>query len=337
MSREKTQIKRMNFHEFMERNKKSEGYLLKRTLGRMSLSFCRALLLFGLCFLILQPLLNKFTVSFMAEKDLYDATVISIPRNFTNSNYKLVSELIEFPKALLTTAGISLAIAVVQIAACTLVGYGFARYKFPLKNVWFLCVMLVIIVPPQTIMSSLYLHFRFFDIFGIFRVIRGEPLNLLTSVAPYFMLVGTCMGLKSGLYIFMIRQYFRGVPRELEEAAYVDGCGKIATFIKIMLPDAKPILTSCFLFSYVWQWTDSFYSNLFLRKLTLLPSGLRSIAERLNDYVKRTQGEGNLPTIAYQQCLIATGMLMCIAPLLILYLIAQKGFVESLSQTGIKM
>lgn len=337
MNREKTRKNRISFKEFMERNRKSNGYLLKRTIKRVIFRICRALLLFGLCFLIIQPLLNKLTVSFMAEKDLYDATVISIPRNFTTSNYRLVSALIKFPKALFNSATIALCIAIVQVVACTLVGYGFARYKFPLKNFWFLCVMLVIIVPPQTIMSSLYLHFRFFDVFGIIKAVGGEPVNLLNTVAPYFMLVGTCMGLKSGLYIFMLRQYFRGVPKELEEAAYVDGCGKLKTFIKIMLPDAKPLLTSCFLFAYVWQWTDSFYSNLFLRRLTLLPSGLRSIAERLNDYTESTLGRGNLPTIAYQQSLISTGMLMSIAPLLILYIIAQKGFVESLSQTGIKM
>ena len=62
-----------------------------------------------------------------------------------------------------------------------------------------------------------------------------------------------CMGLKNGLYIFMIRQYFRNIPKELEEAAYVDGCGTLKTFVRIMLPDAKPILTSCFLFAFVWQ------------------------------------------------------------------------------------
>ena len=135
----------------------------------------------------------------------------------------------------------------------------------------------------------------------------------------------------------LFRSYFRGVPKELEEAAYVDGCGKIRTFFKIMLPDAKPIITSCFLFAYVWQWTDSLYSTLFLSKLTLLSSSVRAIAERLTDHYERVYGFGNKPTIGFQQSLISTGMLMTIAPLLLLYIIAQKGFVESLSQTGIKM
>lgn len=337
MSREKTFKTKMTLAEFKERNHKSNGYLLKKTVYQKGISFLRAVLLFGLCFLIIQPILNKLTVSFMQEKDLYDATVISIPRNFTVDNYKLASSLITFPRSLFNTFMMALAVSILQIASCTLVGYGFARFKFPLKKLWFLCVMLVIVVPPQTIMSSLYLHFRFFDVFGIIKAITGSSVNLLDSTAPYLMLSGTCMGLKCGLYIFLIRQYFRGVPKELEEAAYVDGYGRFKTFIRIMLPDAKPILTSCFLFAFVWQWTDSFYSSLFLRKLKLLPTGIASIAERLKDYYERTIGFGAMPTIGYQQSIIATGMLMTIAPLLLLYLIAQKGFVESLSQTGIKM
>ena len=322
---------------FMERNKKSHGYLLRKTIGRFFFQTLRAMLLFGLCFLILQPIFNKISISFMAEKDLYDATVISVPRNFTLENYKLVSHLVRFPKALRNTILMSLVVSILQVTSCTLVGYGFARFKFPFKRFWFACVILVIVIPPQTIMSPLYLHFRYFDVLGIIKLITGETLNLLNTTAPYLMLVTGCMGLKSGLYIFMIRQYFRGVPKDLEEAAYVDGCGKVKTFIKVMLPDAKPIITSCFLFAYVWQWTDSFYSNLFLRHITLLPSGLKSISQRLADYFEVTFGKGNIPTIGYSQSLISTGMLMAILPLILIYLVAQKGFVESLSQTGIKM
>jgi multiple sugar transport system permease protein len=204
-----------------------------------------------------------------------------------------------------------------------------------------MCVMLIIVVPPQTIMAPLYLNFRFFDFFGIIRLITGAPLNLLNSVAGYWMLSASGMGLKSGLYIFMLRQYFRGVPKELEEAAYVDGCGRFATFIRIMLPDAAPMLTSCFLFSFVWQWTDSFYSTLFLTNYKMLASGLGGLADRLAEWWAVINGSnsvaGTVAPVGYTQAIIATGMLMCLAPLVLLYIAAQKAFVESLSQTGIKM
>lgn len=323
--------------EAINRNKKSGGYLLKKVVSRKAYQILRAILLFGLCFLILQPLLNKLSLSFMQEKDLYDPTIIVVPRNFTLSNYKLTSQLINYWKGLGNSIGLSAIASIIQVAFCTIVGYGFARYKFPLKNLWFGCVLLVIIVPPQTIMSSLYLNFRFFDIFGIFKMLLGHTINLQKSIIPYLLLCMTCMGLKSGLYIFLIRQYFRGIPKELEEAAYVDGCGHFSTFLKIMLPDATPILTSCFLFAFVWQWTDSFYSKMFVGNLTLLSNRLTAITSLLSDYMTVINGTGSKPSIAYGQMMISTGMIMAIIPLLLIYIVAQKGFVESLSQTGLKM
>jgi len=318
----------------------SRNYHTKKKIFDVVFRICRGILVFGMCFLILQPLLDKLSVSFMDQQDLYDSTVISIPRNFTTFNYKLASQLVDFWPSLFETTVIVLISAILQISACTLAAYGFARYKFPLKNLWFFCVMLIIVIPPHTIMSSLYLNFHFFDIFGIFRLITGSPINMLNSVFGYFLLSATGMGLKSGLYIFMLRQYFRGIPKELEEAAWVDGCGKFRTFVQIMIPDAAPMLTSCFLFSFVWQWTDSFYSSLFLTNYKMLASGLSSIAERLRQWwvaVNSATSIGSAAPMGYVQAMIATNMLMCLAPLILLYLIAQRAFVESLSQTGIKM
>ncbi len=329
--------KKNKFKTFIERNKKSNGYLLRKVSFRVFYKIVRAVLLFGLCFMILQPLLNKVSLSFMEEQDLYDSTIVAIPRHFTLDNYKIAGYLMKYWQSLLNTGMISLLVSVLQIISCVLVGYGFARYKFPLKGLWFGAVILVILVPPSTIQSSLYLNFAYFDVFGIFKLITGKPLNLLGTVTPYALMCLGCMGLKSGLYIYMIRQFFRGIPKELEEAAYVDGCGKVATFVRIMLPDAKPIITSCFLFAFVWQWTDSFYSNLFLNSdFAILSAKLANIAGALDSYLD-VRGIAKKATTAYSQGMIATGTLMVIIPLIFIYLFAQKGFVESLSQSGIKM
>ncbi|MDF2484628.1 MAG: hypothetical protein K0R46_796 [Herbinix sp.] len=330
-------VKNESFKSFRERNRMSNGYLMKQKIGNGIFKCCRAIMLFGLCFLILQPILNKISISLMEERDLYDATVINIPRHLASINYELTSTLMNFPSALLSTLWVSLVIALVQVASTTLVGYGFARYNFPFKKLWFGAVILSIVIPPQTILTALYLNFRYFDLFGIVTAIRGEPLNLLNSIAPYVMMSAGAMGLKNGLYIFMLRQYFRGIPKELEEAAYVDGCGKLKTFFVIMLPDAKPMLTSIFLFAYVWQWTDTFYSSLFLRKFGLLSVAIGGLGDNLVQYIAEISNRTQIPSIAFQQSIISTGTLMIIAPLLIIYLVAQKGFVESLAQTGIKM
>ena len=332
----KSEVKKNKWKKFWARNKASEGYLFKKVAGDYAYRFCRFFMMFGLCFLILQPILNKISVSFMAEQDLYNTMVVNIPENFTTANYELAAEFMGYAEALKNTFFVSLFIAILQVAMCTLVGYGFARFKFPLKNFWFACVIILIVIPPQLLATPLHLHFRVFDVFGIIKAINGEAINLRGSTLPYFLMSAGCMGLKNGLYIYLLRQYFRNQPIELEEAAYVDGCGTLRTFFKIMLPDAKPILTSCFLFAFVWQWTDGFYSRMFLGSIRLLSIELSGIATELGSYIttilKNTAGASP----GYVSCIIATGSLMVITPLLVLYLFAQKGFIESLASTGIK-
>ncbi len=322
---------------FWERNRKSHGMLLKRTVGQGAVSVVRGLLLFGLCFMIIQPLLMKFSVSLMEERDLYDSTVTLLPRHLTWANYELAASdtLLNYWKSLFNTFWISLTTAVLQVVSCTLVGYGFARFEFPLKKFWFACVILVIIIPPQTISTSLYMYFSSFDILGIIQAITGHTLNIRDTFTPYALMSATCMGLKDGLYIFMIRQYFKGIPVSLEEAAYVDGCGAFHTFRKVMLPDALPIMTSCFLFAFVWQWTDRFYTNNFLRGFSTLSSNLPAIQQRLNQ-LKSTTGQTLQVSTTRVQQMISTGVIMTIVPLLILYVFAQRGFVESLSTSGLK-
>jgi multiple sugar transport system permease protein len=321
---------------------KVSAYRLKSNIVNIIYKLFRAILLFGLCFLILQPLFDKLSVSFMEQQDLFDATVISVPRTFSMSNYQVALKLLNYWTTLFQTIFLLVIIAGLLVASCTLAGYGFARYKFPGRNILFMCVFLLIVIPPQTIMSSLYLNFQFFDILGIIKLITGKNVNLLGTITGYLLLSATAMGLKSGLYIFLLRQYFRGVPKELEEAAYVDGCGKLYTFGRIMLPDAMPMLTCCFLFSFVWQWTDTLFTTLFLRNMAMMPIALSKLTDAIYRYwiTISAVGTGGLqqnPPIAYVQAVVATGMLLCLIPLVLLYLAAQKTFVESLTQTGIKM
>jgi len=326
-------------YNFWERNRLSNGYLLRKKIMKVLVSILRAVLLFGLCFLILQPILNKISVSFMEEQDLYNPIVVSIPEHFTTDNYKLCADpqIMDYSVSLRNSFIISLTVAIVQIAMCTLVGYGFARFKFPLKKFWFAMVMLVIVIPPQTISSSLYLHFKFFDIFGIIEATTGEALNLRGSWLPYYLISAGCMGLKNGLYIYMVRQYFRNIPIDLEEAAYIDGCGTLRTFIRIMLPQAKPIITSCFLFAFVWQWTDGFYSRMFFSTVKLVSTSLSNIVSSLGGYIQRLQGVKTTISVARSNQILSTGTIMIVFPLIFLYLVAQRQFVESMASTGIKM
>ena len=360
--------------KFRDRNRRSGGYLLKRRAGQVAVSIIRGLLIFGLCFMIIQPLITRLAMGIMEEKDLYDSTIILLPRNVTLDNYRIVAELTDLKviggnwtmRSLLNTLWVSLVVSVLQIVSCTLVAYGFARYEFKGKKFWFGCVIALIIIPPQTIQSALYTNFAQFDLLkiftlfgvnaegltfgqrllsvvdgtgtGIIALLTGSPLNLRSSILAYVIMCMTCMGLKDGLYIYMMRQYFQGIPTSLEEAAYVDGCGTLHTFVKIMLPDAMPTIASCFLFSFVWQWTDIFYTRLFLpsNTISMYSSQLSSMVSRMSRYFAAGTDVAVVVSNGRQQQLLAIAVLICAIPLIILYLFTQRTFVESLVSSGSK-
>ena len=319
-------------------SKRDTKYVVKSRIKKLSISLGRALLLFGLCFMIIQPLIIRFSTSLMVESDLYDSTIVLLPRHVTLDNYKIVADLTYLPNSLINTLWTSLLVSLCQVAACTLVGYGFARYSFPLKKFWFACVVLLIIVPPQTIQTSLYVRFAAFDILGIFKALTGNTINLRTSVIPYVLMSLTCMGLKDGLYIYMLRQYFKGIPKSLEEAAYVDGCSTMHTFVRIMLPDAMPTIMSCFLFGFVWQWTDLFYIRNFLATSyrPLYSTELSTIVSRMARYFSVDADKPIIVPVGRQQQLISIGVLVCCIPLVILYVFTQRIFVQSIAMSGSK-
>lgn len=338
MKTDAVQIKK----SFWAENRKSGGYLLKKKLKKWGISLVRWLLVFGLCFMIIQPLIIRLSTSLMPESDLYDSTVVLVPRSFTFDNFKLVFQFTDFPNSMINTLWTSILMATCQVVSCTLVAYGFARFEFPLKKFWFVCVVGMIVIPPQTYATSLYVFFSNFDIFGLVKLITGNSVNLKGSVTPYVLMSLTCTGLKNGLYIYMLMQYFKGVPKSLEEAAFMDGCGTMHTFTKIMLPDAAPIIISCFLFAFVWQWTDLFYTRNFLSSMSIFSNRLSTITADINRYYGSGSGNAASSASAHvpagrQQQLISIGVLVCSLPLILLYSVAQRFFVESIAVTGMKM
>ena len=324
---------------FWERNRKSGGYLLRKRIRGFLYRVARAVLIFGLCFMIVQPLLNKLSISIRSEADLYDMTIINIPRHFSVESYRFAELMMTATKAIKESLKLAILVSLCQVLSCTLIGYGFARFNFPLKKFLFACVILTIIVPPTTLTTPLYLYVQRFDIFGIFKAIFGKPINMYGSKWPYILMCLTGTGYKSGLYIYLLRQHFRNEPKELEEAAYVDGCGKLRTFFQILLPGAVPIMVSVGLFSFVWQWTDKIYAKVFFPTTSgwvLISERLYNVAASVEGYYRALHGESAKPPQAFTNWITSAGVLITLAPLLIIYVFAQKNFVESISQSGIK-
>ena len=268
-------------------------------------------LLVGIGFIILYPLLRQLSAAVMHPDDMYDLTVNWIPRQLTRLNFEVAWKMLDYPRALVNTVGVTVLLSTLELAATMIIGYGFARWRYPGSNLVFALVILSIVIPPQMVMVPLFLNFRYFDLFGL---IPEPGLNLIGSFWPLVLMALTGTAKRSGLFIFITRNFFRGMSTSLEEAAYVDGAGHLRTFFQIMLPNAKPIAMIVFLFSFVWNWNDLFYTNLFLPGAKLLQLGLATINSQYNYPWANKAVEGT-----YIQLVNNAGMLLYVLPVLILY------------------
>lgn len=291
--------------------------------------FGRGILLFGICFVILYPIMTKFMISFMSVEDVYDNSVRYIPRNFTLSNYGNAFKILELKKIMWTSFLVPGVLSAIHMCASTVVAYGFARYNFKFKNFFFVLVILGMVIPPDLVLLPLYMRFRYFDVFGIFELLTGSTLNLLNTPWPQVLLGATCTGLKNGLYIFIMVQYFRGLPKELEEAAYVDGAGTFEAFIKVFLPSARQIMMTVFLFSFVWQWLDDIYTSAFMQNVKIMSTQLLRLS---NTDLGNAMGIQNTAEFSLMR---NASMVIAMLPVLILYLICQKYFTESVERSGL--
>jgi len=317
--------------ELIDKNKQIKNNA--KRIGGILYSLLRTVIVLGVCYYVLFPILQSVFQAFMARQDLYDSTVDLIPKNWTFDNFRIIFEAVNIPEATLNTALISSVVTITQIASCTLVGYGFARYDFPFKKLLFGLVVFTLIVPVQTIVVPLYLNFRFFDILGVIGLFGGEGINVLNTAWPFVILGITAMGFRNGLYIFLIRQFYRNVPKELEEAAMIDGAGFFKTFYRIMLPGAKPILSVVAILSFVWQWTDYFYSGWFASNISVLSNEILAVSTNLN-VIQNILGVSAIED-SYKLVLNSTGALVIMLPIIIIYLFTQRAFVESIERGGI--
>lgn len=311
---------------------KLKKYRSFRFAGKFVVTAFQYLILIGLCYYILSPIFLKISMSFMSENDLLDKLVVYIPRKITTWNYKTAASYLNYWQGLLNTFLISTFAGLIQMMVCTFIGYGLARFEFKGKGIVMLVVFLTIITPPMTYQTPMYLFFRYFDIFGIIKAVSGSSVNLLDSFWPLLILSLTGFGFKNGVYIYMMRQYFRGFPVELEEAAYVDGSGVFRTFWFVILPNAKSMLVTIFMLAFAWQWTDTFYSKMFFSKIKTLSNLLSKGFEGMMVAGRELGLKGGQPlTIA----LTGTYSLMTIVPLILIYVIVQRQVTEGIERSGI--
>ncbi|MBQ8287264.1 MAG: carbohydrate ABC transporter permease [Clostridia bacterium] len=303
-------------------------YLSLRFLGTVIFKLFRLVLLLGVSYVILFPFISKIASSFMDPLDFVDSTVKLIPKNPTLNTYKQIIVENKYVEALINTTILSLLCGLIQTFVCCVIGYGFGKYKFRGHKILFALMLFTMIVPHQTLQLSLFMKFKYFDIFGILGLLGMDTIDLTNTYWPMAILSITGLAFKNGLYIYMMRQFFRGVPDSLEESAYIDGSGTFRTFIQIILPLSVPMMITVFLFAFSWQWTDTFYTGLFFTgRNSILLSKIITIPRTLDV----TYAGGNLFSAAIRN----TCGLLIIAPLIVIYLFCQRYLIQGIERSGI--
>ena len=301
-------------------------------------SVFKFILMLGVSYVILFPFFSKIAGSFMSKSDVVDATVSLIPKSFTLDIYKYVITENMYFKAFFNTLLIALVCALIQTFVACLVGYGLAKFKFKGSGVVMALVIATMLIPHTTLELSMIRHFNSFELGhimsfenkGLFELILGKRVSLENTFWPLVILSATGLALKNGLYIYLMRQFFKGVPDELEESAYVDGSGTFRTFLQIILPLSVPMMITIFLFSFSWQWTDQFYIGMFItdaEKIWLMPD-IKTVPESLYD---PNFGAASL----YNNIIYNTVGIMIILPLVIMYLFCQRFLVQGIERSGL--
>jgi len=191
------------------------------------------------------------------------------------------------------------------IVSSSIVAFGFARIDFPLKNVWFACMIATLMLPAQVSIIPQYIMF-----------------NKIGWINSYFpLIVPRLFG--QAFFIFMIMQFIRGIPRELDEAADIDGCGRGGTFFRIILPLLKPAMFTAAIFSFYWTWSDFLAPLIYLNnpKIYTISLALRSFSDPggLTDW-------GAIFAMSF----------LSLVPVLALFVAFQRYLVQGIASTGIK-
>lgn len=284
-------------------------------------SVFRFVLIFGLCFVILYPFLVKILAACMSLEDLLDSTVKFIPKNWSSYYWKFAWDRLDVLKSGGLTLLISLVSAIIQVIVSTMVGYGLARFDFKGKKIAFAMVIIILLVPSQVYSIPQYLNFRYFGIGGV-------TVNLIDSIIPIYLLSLGCMSVKQCLYIYLMREFFKDLPRDLENAAYIDGASIGRTFISVVLPNAKGMMITVFLFAFCWQWTDTEFSSLYFSSKTTL--AMRSIVGSYMVVKGQVSSTDPFGTAIAR----AAATIIMIIPVVLLSAFCQKFLVRSISRSG---
>ena len=309
----------LNYHN-KEKFKKISGLLTKY------------IILLSISFIVMYPVIYMFSMTFRTTDQVFDPTVVWIPKSFTFDNLIKTFEIGGFAEAFKNTLFFTVVCSGLTMLSCSFTGYGFARYNFKFKNILFFCVIFSIIIPPQSIIIPTTVEMRYFDFFGFGKIPElfggtSVTTNLLDTPLVLILSAFFANGIRAGLFIFIFRQFFLGLPKTLEEAAAIDGCGYIGTFLRIILPSSIPAFIIVFIFSIISYWNDHYYTSMLFLNIQTVSKTIGTIRATLSSagYVA-----DEVVAIYLQAACVIT-----ISVPLFIYIIFQRHFTESISRTGL--
>ncbi len=274
----------------MKTNKKLESYII------------HGLLIFG-AIIMIGPFIWMVLTSFKTFTEATHVPIIFFPKNWTFASYIKAWNLLPFAAFYKNTFLMMLFRVVFSVLTSAAAGYAFARIKFPGRNAFFMIILVQMMVPGQ--------------IFIIPQFLLVQKLGLLNTVSALVF-----PGIVSAFGTFLLRQFYMGIPVELEEAAILDGCNRGQIFIKIMLPLTKSGMVALGIFTSLFAWKDLMWPlivNMSLDKMPLA-SGLASLqGQYLTDFPQ-----------------LMAGSVMAIWPMLLIFIIFQKQFIAGIATSGSK-
>ena len=335
---------------FSESDKLKALHYAKNGLA-IAYAIIRYALLVSIGFIILYPLLYMIITSIMSPLAFSNSTRVWIPTAINiQDNFAKAFEAIGYAQNLWNTIRFEIVSAFLEVVSCAVIGYGFARFDFKGKKIFIGILFVTILVPDMMMLMPRMVNYTNLDflyigkgletvIIGIGNLFGADWSAVGDFITPNVINTGWTMwlpsffgiGLRAGVRIYLYIQFFSGLPRELEEAAWVDGAGPIKTFIRIAVPSSSVVFITVTVFSLIWHWNDSLLSGMYLTKDLPLACALGSVP----DYIGAKWGLYGGASTPQQASVMMASCLIFIAPMVIFYMFIQRGFIESIDRVGI--
>jgi len=275
-------------------------------------------LLLGIGFVYLYPLIYMFVNSMKDLSDLLNPMVNWIPTRIFYGNYIKALKVLNYFPTLYQTFYVTIVTSLAQLISSAIIGYGFARYNFPGKKLFFVLMIITFLIPQQVLMIPRFLMY--------------QRLGMLKSVLSFFVPALLGQGLNQALFILIFYQFFSMIPKSIEEAAQIDGANDFKVFLKIAIPSAIPAFVITFVLSFVWYWNETYLTAIYFG------DAIKTLPIQLQKFVDTYQmmfPSGTVITDRLNESVRMAGTLLTILPLLIVYFIVQKWLIESIDSAGI--